>query len=585
MTDQLDDASIEMNKKSGGNRKWLFLGVASVATLAICGIATIAFVVIDPFGFIERFFGGGDPIASVVPEETTIYFSADLLQMTSSEDLDAIIQTFAEAAGEDAPKLDGMISILDEAFKDSFELTFTDDVLPWVGQYIGISVSNFEIDSFGGLDEDPQVVIIIEVRDSSGADEFIENFVAVLEENVFAGSEFEEDEYEGATIYVLDEGFDQMAVGRSGDYVFFSDRVESIHDAIDVQNGASSLADSTVYQETISKLSKQRWMTIYLNAGQLQEAFNSFGDAGLTAGCQQPVVLGAFAMSFGVIEEGIQFDFVAAINYDELGDFDLNVDIEAPTTDTLIPDDAFFYMASGRNAVIGASQEEYYQDFFGNEDCEESLQLLENELGIEILDMLSNLNGEFVFAMMPSSSGALATMGQIDIGFLLMMGINDEDAFLDEITALNEAIASGEFSGVGIAETSFDEFTLFSVGQENPFLGNLIPVLTYGVGQDYLIIASSDDVIKDTFNGGPALVDNENYQSVWDAFPPGDVPVLYFDVQAMFEIIRAGLPSDSQEKFDDFSAFLDPIYAYAMTSSSKAGEATRVSLIIFIETK
>ena len=198
MTDQLDDASIEMNKKSGGNRKWLFLGVASVATLAICGIATIAFVVIDPFGFIERFFGGGDPIASVVPEETTIYFSADLLQMTSSEDLDAIIQTFAEAAGEDAPKLDGLISILDEAFKDSFELTFTDDVLPWVGQYVGISASNLEMDFFGELNENPQVVIIIEVRDSSGADEVIENFVAVLEENICSSIELGQVEYRGA---------------------------------------------------------------------------------------------------------------------------------------------------------------------------------------------------------------------------------------------------------------------------------------------------------------------------------------------------------------------------------------------------
>ncbi|MCH7663886.1 MAG: DUF3352 domain-containing protein [Chloroflexi bacterium] len=584
MTDQLDDASVEMNKKSGGNRKWLFLGVAGVATLAVCGIVTIAFIVFDPFGFIDRFFGGGDPIASVVPEETTIYFSADLLQMTSSEGLDAIIQTFAEAAGEDAPELDGMISILDGAFEDSFELTFTDDVLPWVGQYAGISVSNIEIDPFGGLDEDPQVVIVIEVRDSIGADQFIENFVAALEKNTFAGGEFEEDEYEGATLYVLDEGFDQMAVGRSGDFVFFSDRVESIHAAIDAQSGAS-LADSPMYQETIRQLSNQRMMTVYIDAGQLQEEFSSFGDAGLTALCQQPVVLDAFAMSFEVIEEGMQFDFVVAINYDELGDFDLNVDIEAPTTDILIPEDAFFYMASGSNSVNPVTQEEYYQRIFGDEDCEESIQLLEEVMGIEILDLLSNLNGEFVLAMMPSSSGALATMGQIPLGFVFMIGINDEDVILDAISTLNDTIARDEFSGFGIEESSFDEFTLFTLGQEIPFVGGVLPIVTYGVGQDYLIIASSESVIADTFNGGPSLADNENYQSVWDAFPAEDIPVLYFDVRGMFEIIRDGLSSLDQEGINEFAAFLEPITAFAMTSNPRAGEVTRVSLIIFIDKK
>ena len=57
-------------------------------------------------------------------------------------------------------------------------------------------------------------------------------------------------------------------------------------------------------------------------------------DAGLAGGCEQPVLLDAFAMSLAVIEEGIQIDYIVAINYDELGDINVNIDLEAPTTDT-----------------------------------------------------------------------------------------------------------------------------------------------------------------------------------------------------------------------------------------------------------
>ncbi|MDH3943519.1 MAG: DUF3352 domain-containing protein [Anaerolineae bacterium] len=567
-------------------RKKSWLGGGALAA-ALIGVAAIAlFVIFDPFGWIDRIFGGGDKVVQVVPEDTAVYLSIDLLKTTTTTGLDDIVRTFVDASGGDTEELASVVDVIDDFLQESYAFTFNEDIKPWIGQYAGMAYSGLGIFEMGLPADESYSVFIVEVRDSSGADEFMERYLAVVEENDLGGGEFEPTEYEGVTIHVLEGRFGtQSAVARVGGYLVFGDKPESIHWVIDTQK-SNSLGDSAGYRDVMKKLPRQRFATAYVDLKQFEEMGSSFNTLGVSSGTETEFEYYGMAFSFELTDQGIQMEFAQSIDEEGMVSDELLSLQAAPIrsdADEMLPADTFLYMAAtgetpaveGRQAAIGEAMED--------EEFAEALELLVEEYGIDLEDVLQAISGEVVAAMMPSDSGALAAMGGMPAGFLFMIGTSDEDAIFEMIEEINGQILDDPLSEYSVEDASFDDLRLFNLGIENPFIGGSIPMLTYGVGEGFIILASGIDVIEDTFDGGPSLADQDDYQGVWTGFLSEAIPFLYLDLHNMVTTLESGLLGMAPPGTDTGTEVIRPLHYIVMVIESREQDFPTFKMLFIIE--
>ncbi|MBW8011767.1 MAG: DUF3352 domain-containing protein [Chloroflexi bacterium] len=574
---------------SGSNKNRniaLGIGAGVIIISCVCVIAVGAFLYFDPFGidaygWVQSFLGGSDSTAKVMPEDTDFYVSFDVKQLLDSQDFNEIIATFADASGEDFEDFGGLIEIVDEEMDDQMNLTISDDIIPWIGQRIGISVSNISVDQYGGFEGAPDVVFAIEARDRSGADEFIANLIEEIEDQ--SGMNFDDVEYEGATLYFIDEDFQEFAIGRSDNFVLISEKLDSLEDAIDAQKG-DSLADNSAFKDVTNQLPNKRLMTMYINAEVLLElteaSASEFQEFGLIDLNSAPV--SGFAMSLAVVPEGLQMDFATAYDSEEMTESQrelLEGIGEATSTDAFFPEDTFFYMSGQglemavdalREALIGTTSQS---------DFNESMQLFEMQFGFNPDDLLSILSGEFAFGLMSSNEGLFASQMEVPLGFLLLMGTSDEAEMLDMIETINDIAEDQLYMQVDSYNVS--GFTLFGLGDGD----SESPQIVYGVGEGFLVFASGEGVVEDGFGGGASIADSQRYNDTWDAFPRGSFPVFYLDLEGLYDLMREGMPYMDPQDFNEAIQAIEPLTVIAASSRPLSGNTTLQTIIFFIETE
>ena len=136
MSEVLDQQPMEQEK--GKRTLWIVLGAIGVI-LILCLVAIVIIaLVLDPWGIISRLRGTYDPIAQAAPPETQVFMNINLLKLQSSESL-GLINTFAEAAGEEPfEDFQDIIADMGEPVEEDTEMTFAEDILPWIGQFVGL---------------------------------------------------------------------------------------------------------------------------------------------------------------------------------------------------------------------------------------------------------------------------------------------------------------------------------------------------------------------------------------------------------------------------------------------------------------
>ena len=132
---------------SNKNRNILIGIVTGVLVLLCCCVILIAAVVlIDPYGVIGRISGTYDPIADVLPEETTIYAYTDLNSlMNNMEEIENLINTFDVEDEFDEDLQD----LFFEQFEDETGMNFEEDVQSWIGQYLGFAIPEINYERAG----------------------------------------------------------------------------------------------------------------------------------------------------------------------------------------------------------------------------------------------------------------------------------------------------------------------------------------------------------------------------------------------------------------------------------------------------
>lgn len=556
----------------GDRNKKIILIVGGVGCVVICCIvAFIIFAILDPFGWIDRLFGGGDPLAECMPEDTEIYLSLDFGQLIS-EDAEAVVKTFIDSI-PDAEVEDLETSVnefVDEIFQD-YGFTFSDDIQPWMGQYLSFAVTDSEAITHG----DPYgqgMIMALEVRDRHAADEFIQEFIEISGE--VDDTRYESFEYRGVTIYEDRDGYETVAFARSGKVLLFSPSVATIQDTIDAQQG-ESLADNPDFKRLSSEMPGSRFLTVYFGEEILtfyEDLMVGYGGIGGLS----DTYIGSMALTVTFTDFGIQFDTFVGIDEAQLDEAqrDLMESIQAQgDLISILPEDTVGFFISRGLDVFWEGIENSMDDAYGG-DFDDAMRFFDDSFGFRPdLDLFPLLDGEWSVAIIPNRDGMI--LGEVvGMGILLIAESSQEDDLRDVV---EDVIIALERQGMEVIERSADEGTIYTIEDSG------IEMLSMGIQDDIMMVGTDATIMQDAMEGSSSIENDRTFHDVWDAFPRGTSPVLYLNIHSLLDIYRQDIDASWDDMVWDIG--FDPriITHMAAGSGGVRDGVIRATIIVFME--
>lgn len=575
----MSDVQIGEARPSRPNRRNLFIGLGAclVALACLCVVAAIVFAILDPFGWLARFFGGGAGAAAVMPPDVPFYVGADLARLRT-EEVDRLIATFAEATDSDVRDLDSVIEEADAEMDSAIGMTITEDVLPWVGQYAGVAVTDLQLDPYSTFEQGAWLAAV-EARDRGAADDFL----ARLEEALISeeDAEFDESEYGGVTLHAFTTPYgEEGAFARSGSYVLIGSNADMLRAAIDARQG-ESLADSEGFRRASGPLPSDAVVTAYADLQAIADLATSPSMplspfSGLYSGG-----LSSIAFSASLIGEGVRVSAAVAYDPEQLTDSQREgfaSRVGPVSIDRRFPEDTFFFMAARglsegwREFEESSSQDETFADLL------ESIRLLEDQVGIDLGDdLFAYLDGEIGVGIGPSDEGLLPETMQIPLGILILAETSQEEPLRATIEDISDQIPQD--AGLMVRDTTLGGFDAIELS--DPYQGT--PALVYGVGDGMLFITTGADLAEAAFEGGASLAENEAYRSTWTSFPSGEAPTLYLNLEGLLGQIRESQSGYALEDFNQSTAILGPVRTVAATGRMTGDYMSVSTFIVFID--
>ena len=573
--------------RSPDNRKRnRLLGILAIvlALVLCCCVAVVALLYFDPFGWglLSRFTGRYDAVAQAAPIDSTMYVGVNLLNATP-EKTDPLISVFqdafeeytGESVGDSADFLDQINDSLDE-----FDITLEDDILPWIGQYAGMGVLDLDLDSYGNPGS-VDVFFAVEARNKGAADDFLVKLADAISDSWDVS--IDTAQYQDTTIYVVDDPYQELAFARSNSLVILANSEDSIRDVIDAQKG-ESIADDPVYRDLMSKLPSERLLSFYLPASALEDLSSTVTSGiGLFGTGLEDFYAGtsSVAFSLAIIDAGLQLDTVVAYEPDSISDNQrqlLDAAGRANNTAALLPRDTFAYASGQRLDLAWANYYELLSEATDG-DFDEALSELEDEIGFNPhSDLFPYLDGSYALAIFPSDSGFLVELADIHIGFSIIAQTSDETAVLSVIDSFNDALEDN--GGGEVDDVSTGAMTLYEA--TDTYMDE--PVMVYGVGEGWLGIASSLEVLEAFPNPPDALNTSENYRAAQNYLPRGMNLVFYIDMLNGLDAIRDNMDGYAREDFDESTFFLNPIETMVGGASPFSGNTVHSTIILIIPT-
>lgn len=263
----------------GGRRTpWLLIGGGVGAAVVIGGGAAAAMMM----------GGGGDQPTSVLPGSAAAYAQVDL-DPSAGQKVAAV--RFAQGLDpEIRERLDAgewrewVWEQIEEQGDTPFEVSFEEDIEPWLGDRAGIAVLP------AGEGEEPVVAVALQVKDGDAALEFLDR----MKSEAAANPEVEGDDVD----YYLES-----------DYVVFSavDTLETVRSAAE----AGTLADNETFTSDMDDLGDTGIAAFWADASRLDE----FDTAALNPavamtedqlGVEQPEITGRMAATLRLSEDAVE---------------------------------------------------------------------------------------------------------------------------------------------------------------------------------------------------------------------------------------------------------------------------------------
>lgn len=562
--------SLSEKKTLGVANKFWMIGCSCLVFLCFCLVAAVLI-----YFFVVKGVGG-DPIPALAPDDSDFIISVDLLKAQSNEVTD-IIQVFRDMV-DDGSKGQTPIEALDEAMLTEMHMTFSDDVLPWLGRYAGLIVYDYDINGFS----DPELSFIVAVRNKSKADDFIQELVSYLvKEN---GSRYDTFERNGITYFSISDS-DMSMIARSGNYIYFSTSEAAMRRSINLKK-ADSLASMDGYKQAVAALPKDRLATLYLNGSSFPKYFGWMTDdldlsSYLGTYSMDLDSIAGSAMSIAANTDGIRLDFATALDPEMLSTFqkdNLNIKYKRSDLEKMVPEDTFFYTALYSSKGPGYLLESGSP--LGSPDIQESLDLFDQQYGFNIKEFLNSLTGEYGVAVGPAKDGVLAE-SMANIGITVIAGTNGQGDLNDIIMdALDNNL--GSMGGYRFEPVSYGKYDLQGLIIET--ISYQDPSLIFGEDQGYFVLGTSPSNLSKSLDGTHSLADSDKYRQTWKAFSAGSIPVLYVDLVGLVDFIEEYDPYTFEYELSAIPGNVHKIPVIAMTIDKPSKYVSSGSIMLFVET-
>ncbi len=480
----------------------------------------------------------------------------------------------------DIPEIEDAIGEFLDEMEDALDITYEDDIKPWLGPEVALSIANMEEAIEGG---EPGVIIVAATKDTKASDAFLEKVLEGLEDQ---GYDIDEESYQKVDYFVAtpeSEWETPVVIGTVKKSIVMTTDEDTMEDIIDVANGdADSLAKNELYTEVIGALpgdavaymffDLQAWAEATL--ADLEEGLQYEGIELPSETTEQVEAFQALGMAISLDKEGIQIDVAVTFDPDGLSDEALeSMKTEASDNRILaqIPDEALVFI-SGQD--LASAWQSAFAALMETPDFEQQIEDFEDAVGLTIdEELLSWLPGEFGLALVEAKG-----IQDLPLGGFAVFEVEDRDAAEDTLKdiadALEESASWLEFQDEDIGDVEMQVLMDPSSGQI---------MLGYGFTEKHLIIGFAEDALELATDEIESITDDETFKAVQKHLPRKTGGLFYMNFEAVIELVYDNLSDWEQEDFDEYTRpSLEPITAMGMAIHPTDPDKGLAQLTVFL---
>jgi len=527
--------------------------VAAVLLLCCICIAATGLLVkyTDVLAFLP-FFGAKQSAAKIMPADTALFVSFDPDVRDS-----AGYKHLAEVYG-DAFEDQETIEEVEDSLLDEYDISFEDDILPWLGPELGMALTDLDDLPEGG---EPNVAFVAESRDRGASDAFLEKLRESLEDQDY---EVDEETYEDVTYYVQEvesEWETPMVFGSVGNFVVLATDPSIMEEIIDTHKGESdSLASNEIYNELVGKLPSDASAIFFYDMQDFADL--AMEDTGVELSGDIADTLEAykaFGIAISLDTEGIQLDFAVTLDPEKMPSGLLTTE-RAVTPDRIlqrVPSSALGFVTS----YIPSSYWENLQNYLEQTpDAEEQLGDFEESTGLSLDEMLGWITGELAIVIVEAE-----TAGEYETpiaGFSILEASDMEKAHssLEDVAEVIEEMMYVEFEDEEIGDLEMQ--VIVDTYSDEIVAG-------YGFTDEHVIIGVTESGLETATNTDVEPITNDEvFQAVRAHLPSDNTGYMYVNVDKTWRLIYDTMSEYDQEYFDeDTRPYLEPIKAIGLAGT------------------
>jgi len=480
--------------------------------------------------FLAACGGTGDPDAdpaSVVPAAAPLYFE---VTVRPEGDVRADVEAAARKIFRQEEPFAELRRLIDQGLAEE-DVSFEEDVEPWLGQRIGFFATNLTQD-------EPDVAFVAAVEDT---EEAIESISSTNENE----AKFQEREYNG-TDYLFDAE-DATALAEVDGFVVLGDEA-LVGQLIDAQEDGEMLTDNDRYSQAREAVGEEGIGFGYLNLQALLDLAGQDGSVppqGIES--IRKLVGESAALSLTAQESAVALDVVS-----------LGAEPQ-PGTDPAAVAESVRALPAGSLAGLG----------LGNVGQQIETQLAASGLGPNVLGQVEQATGinvqEDLLSWMGQGSAFVQGTGLGDLGGALIVQTSDRQATLDALEQVQPLLET--------QDATVEEFDEDGVeGLEAQFEGLPLPVYLV-VADERFLVAVGDAALGSAVRPEGALGDDEGFTQAAGALGEGMQPNFYASVPGLVALAESfGLAQDPS--FQQARPYLDAFTAL-VSGGARDGDVSR----------
>lgn len=520
--------------------------LALVIFLAACGD--------DDEGTTES---GPDPIA-LAPADVPFY--AELVvrpEGSLGDDLNAAI---SKVSGDDDPG-QAIIDQLNESLAEDSDLTYEDDIEPWLGSRAGVFVSGIQADT-----RQPDAAAVIATTDADAAQSFVDS---ALESE---GAETSDESYEGVD-YKLDAD-DGSAVGIDQDFLIVGTE-QAFKDAVDAGAG-DSLEDSPDATAALEQAPDDSIFSLYADGTAVANLLKSSPDLGPVESKQLDQTLAQIPdgpiEAWGTVTDS-SFAFAGS----------------APTpADAVAPSDLITTFPSGSwlafaGADVGQQIEDQVKQF--QAAFEATLNEAAGELPPGVKAPKGDPLGEVQDTIgidLDKDVGWIGDAGMflegtdlLGLGAGVVLESNDDDAATAALDKIEKTISRDRAIRRDAQVAPNSEGDGFTV-QSPPFSAE------FAVRDSKLVVAAGSENVDSVLSPDETLADSDRFTAVTGNLGEGATPTFFLDFPPLLDLIESQGQASDDPDYQSAAPYLHAL-DYLVAGSSVDGGRTTGSLVLGVK--